>query len=524
MVTSDLLQPQALKPQADALASQGRFGDTQMVHMSMPEIRSIEAQVGQELPINPVTGAKEAFPWVALAAAGAGYLGGKAAEETAAGAQRTQSVNDQRAGQTATAEWLQDLENRGSTFTTGMRPADIGMFQPGVAANYAASAVGQAAQAIGGLMHGNVQKLQDIQRKVQEWYAKEGRQEPPVKTIRGKSGFFGLGGSKDRIDTSERDTWRAAKASIIDPLESAWNALVNVQNDLSFKKAEAERGVFEGIQADYAPYIDNARKVIGSLFDKTMLAEELAVTEPVRQHRLDAVGVGDQARREGLARELNRQAAENQRTRGYGGDSLSTNMQRQGILGAYNTARANALTNAQGMNISDEAGFRLGDLNRALGNVNLPFQQFGLENQFAMAPMRSAAQAEMTRLGPASTQQIGKGTHISGDYNAFQQVPSAKGLGYQMGSNMLSGASELLSGQNAATAAKSAATLGHQRNLELANVMYGAPTQSMPSYSGQGATAGDFSNFGLTNSGYGGSGSLFSGTTFPGGMEYRQGF
>jgi len=56
------------------LASQGRFGDTELAHINKDEEKLLEKYRGGRLTINPKTGLKEAFPWL-LAAAAAGAFG-----------------------------------------------------------------------------------------------------------------------------------------------------------------------------------------------------------------------------------------------------------------------------------------------------------------------------------------------------------------------------------------------------------------------------------------------------------------
>lgn len=67
-----------LKPIADHLASQGRYGDTILVHMNPVELRALEILSGQKASVNPKTGQPEGFAWLpflAMAAAGAGLSG-----------------------------------------------------------------------------------------------------------------------------------------------------------------------------------------------------------------------------------------------------------------------------------------------------------------------------------------------------------------------------------------------------------------------------------------------------------------
>lgn len=58
------------------LASQGRFGDTELAHINKDEEKLLEKYRGGRLTINPKTGLKEAFPWLLAAAAGAALTKG----------------------------------------------------------------------------------------------------------------------------------------------------------------------------------------------------------------------------------------------------------------------------------------------------------------------------------------------------------------------------------------------------------------------------------------------------------------
>ena len=79
-----------LKKYARVLERQGRFGDTELVHINKDEERLLEDYRGGPLTRNPKTGVKEAFPWLAAAAVVSGvssYIGAskqkKAAEKAA---------------------------------------------------------------------------------------------------------------------------------------------------------------------------------------------------------------------------------------------------------------------------------------------------------------------------------------------------------------------------------------------------------------------------------------------------------
>tara|TARA_R100000808_G_C2151405_1_gene160449 strand:+ start:1078 stop:2052 length:975 start_codon:yes stop_codon:yes gene_type:complete len=50
------------------LASKGRYGDTELVHVNKDEEKLLEGYRGGELSVNPETGLKEAFPWLAAGA------------------------------------------------------------------------------------------------------------------------------------------------------------------------------------------------------------------------------------------------------------------------------------------------------------------------------------------------------------------------------------------------------------------------------------------------------------------------
>ena len=59
---------QSLKGIANLVAQQGRYGDTELVHMNPAEIAAIEQSFGTELTTNPQTGKKEAFIGALIAA------------------------------------------------------------------------------------------------------------------------------------------------------------------------------------------------------------------------------------------------------------------------------------------------------------------------------------------------------------------------------------------------------------------------------------------------------------------------
>tara|TARA_A100001515_G_scaffold78339_1_gene62214 strand:- start:185 stop:1438 length:1254 start_codon:yes stop_codon:yes gene_type:complete len=57
-----------MKKLANLLKDQGRFGDTDLIHVTPKEIQNLEASLGGELPRNPKTGLKEANPFAVFAA------------------------------------------------------------------------------------------------------------------------------------------------------------------------------------------------------------------------------------------------------------------------------------------------------------------------------------------------------------------------------------------------------------------------------------------------------------------------
>lgn len=65
-----------MNKQANQLAARGRYGDTELVHMSRPEVASMEAYVGGDLPRNPDTGLPEAFILPLIGGIAGGFFGG----------------------------------------------------------------------------------------------------------------------------------------------------------------------------------------------------------------------------------------------------------------------------------------------------------------------------------------------------------------------------------------------------------------------------------------------------------------
>ena len=57
-----------MKGLANLLKDQGRFGDTDLIHVTPNEIQNLESNLGGELPRNPKTGLKEANPFALFAA------------------------------------------------------------------------------------------------------------------------------------------------------------------------------------------------------------------------------------------------------------------------------------------------------------------------------------------------------------------------------------------------------------------------------------------------------------------------
>ena len=70
-----------LAPQANQLASKGRYGDSMLVHMNPAEVGIMNAMSGDKMTINPDTGQPAAFAFLlpllgGLTGAGIGVAGG----------------------------------------------------------------------------------------------------------------------------------------------------------------------------------------------------------------------------------------------------------------------------------------------------------------------------------------------------------------------------------------------------------------------------------------------------------------
>lgn len=94
----------SLSKVADILAAQGRYGDTELVHMNPLEILAMEQISGQKLTRNPATGQREAFAWIPFlmllanigSAAATGVAAVKASKNTAAEAEKYQKEREER--------------------------------------------------------------------------------------------------------------------------------------------------------------------------------------------------------------------------------------------------------------------------------------------------------------------------------------------------------------------------------------------------------------------------------------------
>jgi hypothetical protein len=488
MATSDLLQPQALKPQADMLASQGRFGDTQMVHMSMPEIRAIEARMGQELPLNPVTGVKEAFAAAsptmssyALAGPGGGasagllgisplgwaagglgitaaVLGGMGAERAAKDQVMFQNNAAKQQAQDAARAYEAMVRNQSSIMPYGMYGFDTGVAQPAVMGSFMGQGLGDLAQQYGDQIAANAMTLQSTQHEIDAWLL--ANPEPPVE-IKRKSGFLGFGG-KQWIDSSKKDAWALQKKNFITPRQTVVARLTGENQDLSVRMSRAELGELQGVSAPYQPMFTAGREALSDVFTGDMLEEELAMTDPVRIQRLRQAEAMIQAQKTGLAGSLNRQVAMNQAQRGYGGDSLFTNLARARTEGAAAQQAAATRMGAETANIGDVAALNTTDLSRRLNMRSEPFRQLGLEMEAKVAPQTYATNLMQDRLGLLSMYNVGKGQHIPMKTTPFQAIPSPGTLGLQSASNVLGGLGKMAMagyGQQQATAAADKAFL-----------------------------------------------------------------
>jgi len=92
-----------MKGLANVLKKQGRFGDTDLIHVTPEEVKAIEDRLGTKLPNNPRTGLKEANPFALIAAiigstiASTAY-GANRARKAAKKAKEEQQIRDLIAG------------------------------------------------------------------------------------------------------------------------------------------------------------------------------------------------------------------------------------------------------------------------------------------------------------------------------------------------------------------------------------------------------------------------------------------
>jgi len=92
-----------MKGLANLLKRQGRFGDTDLIHVTPEEVKAIEDRLGTKLPNNPRTGLKEANPFALVAAiigstiASTAY-GANRARKAAKKAKEEQQIRDLIAG------------------------------------------------------------------------------------------------------------------------------------------------------------------------------------------------------------------------------------------------------------------------------------------------------------------------------------------------------------------------------------------------------------------------------------------
>jgi len=423
--------------QAQQIAQQGRFGDTELVHMSMPEIAVIESEVG-ELPRNPVTGVKEAAFWLPFMAATAAsqFMQGRAANAQA-NDQRDYDASVQRnAAANEAARQNQYASNRASQYPTYMRGWDIGVNQPAGIGQSLAISVSPEGQAIDAQLLAISQRAQQISNEVELW--KQQNAEPPQTIMtKGSSGFFGLGGkAPQEIPNPKHVAWKAQERSYVG---SRMNEIMSGQQtamNLSYQRTMADQSAYQGISDQYTPMTTAARQQIGDVFNDELLGRELEHSDPVRAFRTKQAESVIQAQREGYENALNQQAAQEQARRGYGGGGLSEKLARASLAGGSGAAIASTRLGAEGQNIADIAASKLNNEQRKLNLGQLPFSQLGAELQKKAAPMQMAQAGARAGQGSTAPFNIGSGTYMPQPMPAFSNIPSPQAIGARGLSNL----------------------------------------------------------------------------------------
>ena len=188
-----------------------------------------------------------------------------------------------------------------------------------------------------------------------------------------------------------------------------------------------------------------------------MLDRELAVTDPVRIQRLRQAEAMIQAQKTGLAGSLNQQLAMNQARRGYGGDSLFTNLSRARTEGAAAQQAAATRMGAETANIGEVARVGANDINRALTMRGEPFRQLGLEMEAKIAPQTYAANLMQDRLGLLNFYRTGPGNYQPMKSQPFAAIPSPGTLGLKSASNLMGSRGGMAMGQHGQDMATAAA-------------------------------------------------------------------
>ena len=466
MVMADNAVAAPAQPIASDLSSFGRFGDTELVHMSMPEVAAIESEVG-ELPRNPVTGMREAF-WAQAAILAAGAFAGNKAANSAANDQR--DANNAMAASEA-ADMAQQAQrdhyNRASGMASGMRAFDIAGAQKMAIGNYFNTSFSDEGRGIEKQILDNTLLAQSLQTEVDDWKAANPAPQQ-FTTTKAKSGFFGIGGKAARtIENPDWSEWNKRLNDIVTTKTAEINSLGQTNTELSYKRAAADRSAIQGVQDQYIPMQTAARQQLGDVFSDELYKRQIAATDPLRAHRLKAAQVQIQAQKENYEKMLGQQEAQLQATRGYGGDNLFrrlAGLQEAANLGAQTAATRTA---AEGQNLQEIARFNLANEDKKLDMRAEPFRQVGMEMENMAAPGKLMANQANAQQGILAPWNMGPSNYMQGDRRVYDALPSPNTLGWKSAEKMIGQAGNMYTAGQNQTAMAKANTLQHTQNMDL---------------------------------------------------------
>tara|TARA_R100000808_G_scaffold9560_1_gene26142 strand:+ start:3955 stop:5445 length:1491 start_codon:yes stop_codon:yes gene_type:complete len=468
------------------LASFGRFGDTEMVHMSMPEVDAIESQVG-ELPRNPVTGAKEAWLVPALAAVGSGLMAERSANAEAQAAVERSNANRQIGAADDWKSLVANMSNMSSAMPTYLRGADIAGPQATGMGAYYSGAMGDQARALSDQMAANAAKANQAQNEITAWMSLDENKQPPTHiTIPGKSGIFGFGGRKARtIVNPAYEDWTARVNAYIKPRQAQIMNLQYENMNLGYQKGVAERDELARVSDAYASQIAAGRERLGDVFTGEHLNRQMAATQEGRDFRVRQAEAMNQAARAGHERIRNQyEAQENARRGGRGGDSSADRIARAKMAEGLMSAEAGRRLAAEGANIEERKLLNMSDIDRQLNMRAEPFRQLGYELSARTAPETAMSNIENQRQGQLAGLKVGMSNWMPMRQAPVPEVPSPQAIGGKALAGTIGQLGALYTGQQNVKAQNKALEDAHERNLELINAQgaWGAYGQGRSPY------------------------------------------